>query len=78
MRRRKNNSAIKRQRHCWFCVNNVKAIDYKDMGTLRRYISSFGKIVPRRRSGVCAQHQRKLSASIKRARIIALLPFTTR
>ncbi|MFC1638818.1 30S ribosomal protein S18 [Patescibacteria group bacterium] len=78
MRRRKRQSVIKRQRHCWFCVNNVKAIDYKDMGTLRRYISSFGKIVPRRRSGVCAQHQRKLAMSIKRARIVALLPFTTR
>jgi small subunit ribosomal protein S18 len=78
MRRRKRNEAIKVQRHCWFCVNNVNAIDYKDVGTLRRYISSFGKIVPRRRSGVCAQHQRKLANAIKRARIIALLPFTTR
>ncbi|MBU0625103.1 30S ribosomal protein S18 [Patescibacteria group bacterium] len=78
MRRRKGNEIIKRQRHCWFCINSVKAIDYKDLGTLRRYISSFGKIVPRRRSGVCAQHQRKLSNAIKRARIMALLPFTTR
>jgi small subunit ribosomal protein S18 len=78
MRRRKRTQAIKIQRHCWFCVNNVRAIDYKDMGTLRRYISSFGKIVPRRRSGVCAFHQRKLANAIKRARIIALLPFTTR
>lgn len=78
MRRNKRNEGIKIQRHCWFCVNNVNAIDYKDMGTLRRYISSFGKIVPRRRSGVCAQHQRKLAAAIKRARVIALLPFTTR
>jgi len=78
MRRKKDNEAIKKQRHCWFCVNNVNAIDYKDLGTLRRYISSFGKIVPTRRSGVCSQHQRKLANAIKRARIIALLPFTTR
>jgi small subunit ribosomal protein S18 len=77
-KRNKRNSIIKIERHCWFCINGVKAIDYKDLGTLRRYISSFGKIVPRRRSGVCSQHQRKLANSIKRARILALLPFTTR
>ncbi|MFH1047280.1 MAG: 30S ribosomal protein S18 [Patescibacteria group bacterium] len=78
MRRRKQQDVVRTERQCWFCMNNVSSIDYKDMGTLRRYISSFGKIVPRRRSGVCAHHQRKLSNSIKRARIIALLPFTTR
>jgi small subunit ribosomal protein S18 len=78
MRRKKGNELVKQQKHCWFCVNSVKAIDYKDLGTLRRYISSFGKIVPRRRSGVCAFHQRKLANAIKRARILALLPFTTR
>ena len=78
MRRNKNDDVIARQRHCWFCINGTKAIDYKDLGTLRRYISSFGKIVPRRRSGVCALHQRKLATAIKRARIMALLPFTTR
>ncbi len=60
---------------CGFCVKNVNEIDYKDTATLRRYISSYGKIVPRRRSGVCALHQRKLARAIKRARILALLPF---
>lgn len=64
-----------KQRHCWFCVNKVQEIDYKQTGILRRYISSFGKIVPRKRNGVCAWHQRDLSNAIKRARIMALLPF---
>ncbi|MBI4598791.1 30S ribosomal protein S18 [Candidatus Uhrbacteria bacterium] len=64
-----------KQRHCFFCVNKNVPIDYKDMPLLRRFTSSFAKIVPRKRSGVCAGHQRKLSLSIKRARIMALLPF---
>jgi len=59
-------------------VNTVEAIDYKDIPTIKRYTSSYGKIVPRRKSGVCAKHQRKLATAIKRARIMALLPFTTR
>jgi small subunit ribosomal protein S18 len=62
-------------RACYFCIKNVKSIEYKDTLTLRRYISSYGKIVPRRRSGVCSSHQRKLSRAIKRARVLALLPF---
>jgi small subunit ribosomal protein S18 len=65
------------ERPCLFCVKNVKEIDYKDTATLRRYISSYGKIVPRRRSCVCALHQRKLARAIKRARLLALLPFVS-
>lgn len=63
------------KKSCYFCVNNVNDIDYKDTQLLRRYISSYAKIVPRRRSGVCAKHQRKLARAIKRARVMALLPF---
>jgi small subunit ribosomal protein S18 len=63
------------ERHCHFCVNNIEEIDYKDTQTLRRFISSYAKIVPRRKSGVCAKHQRKLAQAIKRARVMALLPF---
>jgi len=59
-------------------VNNVKHIDYKDTDTLRRYLSSFGKIVPRKRSGVCAWHQRKLAQAIKRARFMGFLPFVVK
>jgi len=66
---------IKTEKHCWFCANNVNEIDYKDTATLRRFISSYAKIVPRRKSGVCAKHQRKLAQAIKRARVMALLPF---
>jgi small subunit ribosomal protein S18 len=65
----------KTDRQCMFCQANVKEINYKDTNTLKRYISSFGKIVPRKRSGVCAWHQRKLSNAIKRARFMGLLPF---
>ena len=60
---------------CMFCVDKVESIDYKDTAKLRRYVSERGKIVPRRISGNCAKHQRQLTTAIKRARIIALLPF---
>ena len=63
---------------CVFCAHNVTHIDYKDTPTLRRYLSSYSKIVPRRRSGVCAWHQRKLANAIKRGRILGLLPFVTK
>lgn len=65
----------KTDRQCVFCQANVKEINYKDTNTLKRYLSSFGKIVSRKRSGVCTWHQRKLSNAIKRARFMALLPF---
>ena len=67
-------SPIAKPRYCHFCVNNVMEIDYKDP-ILRRFLSSYHKIVPRRRSGVCAKHQRKLATAIKRARVLALLPY---
>jgi small subunit ribosomal protein S18 len=76
--RKQRNSKPHEQRHCPFCVHNVKAIDYKDMNMLRRYTSSYGKIVPKRRSGVCSAHQRPLAMAIKNARIMALLPFAVR
>ncbi|MBU0649344.1 30S ribosomal protein S18 [Patescibacteria group bacterium] len=69
------NSEKKEIRPCYFCVNNADDIDYKDTQLLRRFISSYAKIVPRKRSGVCAKHQRRLAQAIKRARIMALLPF---
>lgn len=65
-------------KHCNFCAHNVAHIDYKDTPLLRRFISSYAKIVPRKRSGVCAWHQRKLANAIKRARILGLLPFVTK
>ncbi|MGE5630605.1 MAG: 30S ribosomal protein S18 [Caulobacteraceae bacterium] len=62
---------------CNFCIDKVECIDYKDVNKLRRYITERGKIIPRRISGNCAKHQRQLTIAIKRARNIALLPFTT-
>lgn len=73
---KKNNNA--KQRPCPFCVNKKIEIDYKDSKFLRRFTSSFAKIVPRHRSGVCAKHQRVLAEAIKRARIMGLLPFIQR
>lgn len=63
-------------RYCNFCVNKDLAIDYKNSELLKRYVSSFAKIVPRKRSGLCSNHQRVMAQEIKRARVMALLPFT--
>lgn len=65
-----------RRKVCAFCVDKVDIIDYKDGGKLRRYLTERGKIEPRRKTGTCARHQRRLTLAIKRARLIALLPFT--
>ena len=70
-----NKSPIKKTRQCFFCANRVPDVDYKDTQLLRRFLSSFAKIVPRKRSGVCMTHQRELSNAIKRARVMALVPF---
>ena len=64
-----------RRKVCTFCVDKVDTIDYKDIAKLKKYITEKGKILPRRMTGVCAQHQRTLASAIKRARIAALLPF---
>ena len=62
---------------CKFCENNDNDFIYKNENKLRRYITDRGKIIPRRMTGTCAKHQRKLSVAIKRARYMALLPFTS-
>ena len=65
-----------RKKVCGFCVDKVENIDYKDIARLRRYMSERGKILPRRVTGTCARHQRELTVAIKRARHLALLPYT--
>ena len=65
-----------RRKVCSFCVDKVDHIDYKDAAKLRRVTTERGKILPRRMSGNCAKHQRQVTLAIKRARNIALLPFT--
>ena len=62
---------------CSFCIDKADSIDYKDINKLRKYVTERGKILPRRISGNCAKHQRQLTDAVKRARNIALLPFTT-
>ncbi len=61
---------------CYFCQNNIKKIDFKSTDLLTRFMSDMHKIKPRRKSGVCSKHQRKLSQAIKRARYMALVPYT--
>ena len=65
-----------RRKVCGFCADKLETIDYKDINRLRRYITEKGKILPRRQTGTCAKHQRELTVAIKRARNIALLPYT--
>ncbi|MGI6610229.1 MAG: 30S ribosomal protein S18 [Limnochordia bacterium] len=66
----------KRRKVCSFCVDKVTAIDYKEVGRLRRFLTERGKILPRRISGNCAGHQRQLTQAIKRARQLAMLPYS--
>ena len=67
----------KRKKVCFFTVNKITHIDYKDVDTLRKFISERGKILPRRVTGTSAKYQRALTTAIKRSRTIALLPYTT-
>lgn len=66
---------LPKRKVCAFCADKSKVIDYKDVATLKRFVTEKGKIVPRRQTGVCAMHQRELARAIKRARNMALLPF---
>jgi len=67
---------FQRRKFCKFCVEKIEHIDYKDIKILRNYLTERGKILPRRMTGTCAKHQRKLTESIKQARSIALLAFS--
>lgn len=64
-----------KQRVCYYCVKNIAFVDYKEVQILRRFVSSYLKIAPRRRSGLCAQHQRKVARAIKQARIAGLIGY---
>lgn len=74
MRREGGRKAKKRV--CAFCVDGISDIDYKDVPRLRRYITERGKILPRRITGNCARHQRLMTQAVKKARVMALIPFT--
>jgi len=69
---------FRRKKVCRFCVEKIDDINYKDVRLLQQFVAERGKIVPRRLTGVCTPHQRRLTTAIKRARNIALLPFAAR
>src|SRR5579859_3843782 len=69
---------FRRKKVCKFCVEKIDSINYKDVRLLQQFVAERGKIVPRRLTGVCTPHQRRLTAAIKQARNIALLPFAAR
>ena len=66
----------RKKRVCNFCVDKITSIDYKEIGKLRKFISERGKILPRRVTGNCAKHQRAMTVNVKRARHMALMPYT--
>ena len=68
---------FQRRKACQFCIDKIDRVDYKDVPRLRRFVSDRAKIEPRRKTGTCAKHQRSLTLAIKRARHMALLPFTS-
>lgn len=70
--------AIKIKKPCYFCEHNLTTIDYKHTDELKKFTNSYGMILPKRRTGVCSKHQRKLALAVKRARIMALVIFTNR
>ena len=63
---------------CYFSTNNIKYIDYKDTETLKKFLNPHARILSRKRTGVCAKHQRKLAQAVKRARFMGLLPYISR
>jgi len=77
-RRVRPTTGNRRRKYCLFCKEGVEEVDYKDFGTLRRFMSERGKIRSRRTTGACRRHQRQVAVAIKRAREVALLPYSSR
>ena len=69
------NRQVEKDKSCFICKNTIKDIDYKDTELLKRFTSSYGKVMPRKRTGACSKHQRLISNAIKNARIMGFLPF---
>ena len=72
----KRRGGMRRRKVCQFCADKTETIDYKDVEQLKKYVTERGKILPKRITGTCAVHQREVTKAIKRARIVALLPYT--
>lgn len=77
-RRTRPTTGSRRRKYCYFCKEGIDTVDYKDYSTLRRFMSERGKIRSRRTTGACRRHQRQVAVAIKRAREIALLPYSSR
>lgn len=79
LKRKSRRGAFSGSKHCRFCANdeNAAALDYKNSGLLRQFVTERGKILSARISGACARHQRAVTAEIKNARVMALLPYTS-
>jgi small subunit ribosomal protein S18 len=77
-RRVRPTTGNRRRKYCFFCKEDIEFVDYKDYGTLRRFMSERGKIRSRRTTGACRRHQRQVAVAIKRAREVALLPYSSR
>lgn len=75
---RSKTPVVLKERTCYLCTNALDTLDYKDTRLIQRFVSSYGKILPRRRTGTCVKHQRIVSQAIKRARFMALVPYTVR
>ena len=67
-----------KDRVCYFCINGLVDVDYKDTRILQKFMSGYSKIIARRRTGTCMKHQRKLALAVKRARLMALIPFVAK
>ena len=78
MQNNTNNKTNTKSKTCYYCTNNRLIVDYKDTGALRRFVSSYMKIAPRRRSGLCALHQRQVATAIKRARQSSLMSYLSK
>lgn len=76
MENNKRRGGMRRKKVCQFCADKTEVIDYKDVEKLKKYVTERGKILPKRITGTCAVHQREVTKAIKRARIVALLPYT--
>ncbi len=72
------NSKDQKTKECFYCTHPQTVVDYKDVINLRRFVSSYMKIAPRRRSGLCAKHQRQVAGEIKKARQASLMPYVAR
>ena len=78
MNKKPNNNNLLKPKSCYFCLNGLNEVDYKDTRILQKFLSGYAKILPRRRTGTCMKHQRKLALAVKRARLMALIPFVNK